>query len=40
MVVFYLIEKQQNHVFAFSFFLLFKIFVANPKVNIHSKIQS
>ena len=39
MTVFNVIEKQQNHVFAFSFFLI-EIIVANPKVNIHSKIQS
>ena len=39
MIVFYIIEKRQkSHFFAFSFFI--EIIVANPKVNIHSKIKS
>ena len=38
MTIFYVIEKQQNHVFAFSFFI--EIILANPKFNGHTKIQS
>ena len=40
MTIFDVIEKQQKSRFFFSFFFFIKIIVANPKVNIHSKIQS
>ena len=39
MTVFNVIEKQQKSRFSFHFFFI-KIIVANPKVNIHIKIQS
>ena len=41
MTIFYVIEKQQNHVFAFSFFYWnFFIEIIIPKFNIQTKIQS
>ena len=39
MTIFDVIEKQQKSRFCLQFFFI-KILVANPKVNIHSKIQS
>ena len=38
MTVFYVIEKQQKSRLRLQFFM--EIIIANPKVNIHSKIQS
>ena len=39
MTVFYVIEKQQKSCFLPSVFFI-EIIIENPKVNIHSKIQS